>query len=176
MPHSSLGYALIGLVQEEPRSGYALRKVFETTPMGTFSSSPGSIYPALKKLVKAGVLEQRPLPSNGKKLFHITQQGAREMKEWLIAPVTAEEVAGSIDLALLRFAFLQNIEEIEATRNFLVSFKAAVRDQIETLETYLSSPESNELSRHGRLAVENGLLGFNAHLKWATDAAQEFSS
>lgn len=176
MPYSSLGYALIGLVQEEPRSGYALRKVFETTPMGTFSSSPGSIYPALKKLVKAGVLEHRPLASGGKKLFHITQQGVREMKAWLIAPVTAEEVAGSIDLALLRFAFLQNIEEIEATRNFLASFKAAVRDQIETLQAFLSSPESNELSRHGRLAVENGLRGFQAQLEWATDAAREFSS
>ena len=51
MKHTALGYALIGLVQEDPRSGYALRKVFEDTPMGAFSSSPGSIYPALKKLV-----------------------------------------------------------------------------------------------------------------------------
>lgn len=175
MPYSSLGYALIGLVQEEPRSGYALRKVFENTPMGTFSSSPGSIYPALKKLVKAGVLEHRPLASGGKKLFHITPQGAREMKAWLLVPVTKEEVAKSVDLALLRFAFLQNIGDIEATLKFLASFETAIHAQIETLEAYLSSPESNELSRHGRLAVENGLRGFKAHLKWVTDAAQEFS-
>ena len=39
-----LSYALLGLMQMEPRSGYALRKVFETTPLGGYSSSPGSIY------------------------------------------------------------------------------------------------------------------------------------
>ena len=29
-----LNYALLGLVRMQPRSGYALRKVFETTPLG----------------------------------------------------------------------------------------------------------------------------------------------
>jgi DNA-binding PadR family transcriptional regulator len=47
---TTLGYALLGLIRAEPRTGYALRMVFETTPMGSYSSSPGSIYPALKSL------------------------------------------------------------------------------------------------------------------------------
>lgn len=176
MQHTALGYALIGLVQEEPRTGYALRKVFETTPMGTFSSSPGSIYPALKKLVQAGMIEQRLPEVGSKKRFHITPDGEREMKSWLIAPVTTVEVANSVDVALLRFAFLQNVKSTVATRRFLKSFQSAVREQIDTLETYLSGPASVSLSRHGRLAVENGLLGYKAHLEWAIHAAKEFET
>ena len=47
---SRLEGALLGLLHGEARSGYALRKVFQDTPMLHFSDSPGSIYPALKRL------------------------------------------------------------------------------------------------------------------------------
>lgn len=176
MQHTALGYALLGLVQEEPRSGYALRKVFETTPMGTFSSSPGSIYPALKKLVKAGMLEQCLPDMGGKKRFHITPDGERQIKSWLHQPVTKTEVANSVDIALLRFAFLQNDKSTQPTLNFLTSFQSAVREQIDSLETYLNDPDNTSLSRHARLAVENGLRGFKAHLEWAISAEREFDA
>ena len=174
MKHTALGYALIGLVQEDPRSGYALRKVFEDTPMGTFSSSPGSIYPALKKLVQAGTLEQKPRAQGGKTVFHITPKGQREMQAWLETPVTQAEVASSIDLALLRFAFLQTQTNLQITHRFLASFEVAIRSHIDELQAYLSSAESAGLSRHARLAVENGLRGYQAHLDWAIHAAKVF--
>ena len=53
-----LSFALLGLIGMEPRSGYKLRKVFETTPLGNYSSSPGSIYPALRALEKAGLVRR----------------------------------------------------------------------------------------------------------------------
>ncbi len=51
-----LGYALLGLVRLRPRSGYDLRRVFESTPMAYFSSSPGAIYPALGRLERGGLI------------------------------------------------------------------------------------------------------------------------
>ena len=53
---SLLGFALLGLLEERPRSGYDLRKVFAQTAMGTFSDSPGAIYPALGRLEKRGLV------------------------------------------------------------------------------------------------------------------------
>ena len=45
---SLLEFALLGLVHDhQPCCGYDLRKIFTETPMGSFSDSPGSIYPAL---------------------------------------------------------------------------------------------------------------------------------
>ena len=55
-PASTLGFALLGLLQQQPRSGYALRRVFATTPMGHYSSSPGAIYPALRRLEQQGLV------------------------------------------------------------------------------------------------------------------------
>lgn len=176
MQITALGYALIGLVRAEPRSGYALRKVFEDTPMGSFSSSPGSIYPALKKLADAGMLEKRGAESGRKPVFHITPLGESTMRAWLELPVTSDELAHAVDRVLLRFAFLQDIQDLRVTRRFLTSFETALGTHIEGLEIYLDSPDGRSLSRHGRLAVENGLRGFRAHLDWVADALEEFGS
>jgi len=47
---STLSLAILGLIAQQPQSGYDLRKVFSTTPMGHFSSNPGAIYPALRRI------------------------------------------------------------------------------------------------------------------------------
>ncbi|MEE2526852.1 PadR family transcriptional regulator [Hyphobacterium sp. HN65] len=176
MKLTTLGYALIGLVQAEPCSGYALRRVFETTPMGTYSSSPGSIYPALARLVAAGFLEKRAPAGGGKKLFHVTTRGRDAMNAWLRTPVTEEEVTRSVDLVLLRFAFLENVDEPGVTQSFLASFESALSNRIEQIEAYLESPAGRALGRHGRLAVENGLQGLMTQRQWAATSKKEFRS
>src|SRR5438128_1223789 len=96
-----LSFALLGLVRQQPRSGYALRKVFETTPLGDYSSSPGSIYPALKSLENAGMVETRDArDARGKGSYHLTARGTAALKKWLDAPIT------DLGEAMLRFAFL----------------------------------------------------------------------
>ena len=52
----SLGYALLGLIEQKPASGYDLRKIFSSTSMKYYSDSPGAIYPALGRLEQQGLL------------------------------------------------------------------------------------------------------------------------
>lgn len=176
MTLTALTYALLGLVRATPRTGYALRKVFEDTPMGSFSSSPGSIYPALDKLVRAELLERRPPATGGKPLFHITAEGEATMLRWLKTPVSQEEISKTANIALLRFAFLQDVDDLQITRDFLESFESAVRAQIASLDTYLTSPDAAGLSPHGRIAVDHGVRTYGAHLDWVLHAKKEFAS
>ena len=125
-----LSYALLGLVRMQPRSGYALRKVFETTPLGGYSSSPGSIYPALKSLEKAGLLETQGPASHGKGLYHLTPQGERALETWLAAPI------GDLGEAMLRFAFLPD-EDGQAIHAFLDSFEQAAEAQADALRAFM---------------------------------------
>ena len=95
-----LGYALMGLLHQKSQSGYELRKVFATTPIGTFSDSPGSIYPALARLEKrrwiraAGESGENP---RQRKRFSLTPAGLAQLKRWLALPVTSQEVASAND-------------------------------------------------------------------------------
>jgi DNA-binding PadR family transcriptional regulator len=75
---TALEYALLGLVQQHPQSGYDLRKVFETTALGSYSGSPGAIYPALRRLERKGLVEGEVDSTKAlrpKKVFHVTEAG-----------------------------------------------------------------------------------------------------
>ena len=77
-----LEFALLGLMHPEPMSGYDLRKIFMTTALGNYSSSPGAIYPALRRLEKAGLVkgrEDRSTTLRPRKLFRPSAEGRREI-------------------------------------------------------------------------------------------------
>ena len=107
---SVLGYALLGLVQHKPSSGYDLRKIFTDTAMGSYSDSPGAIYPALERLEKRGLLEGNVEERAGlrrRKLYKLTSSGDRELKQWLSRPITRGDVVRGLGELMLRFAFME---------------------------------------------------------------------
>lgn len=162
-----LSYALLGLVRMEPRSGYALRKVFETTPLGGYSSSPGSIYPALKTLEKAGLLESWGSASHGKGLYHLTPGGERALDDWLAAPI------GDLGEAMLRFAFLPD-DDRAAIQAFLDRFEQAATAQADALGAFLAGDGAEGMTMKARLAVEHGRQGLQASADWARRARGHF--
>ena len=77
--HGDLRLVMLALIAERPRHGYDLIKAIEDRLAGTYSPSPGVIYPTLTLLEEIGqatVSEQ-----DGKKLYAITDEG----KTWLAA-------------------------------------------------------------------------------------------
>lgn len=176
MKLTPLSYALIGLAIAEPRSGYALRKVFETTPLGSYSSSPGSIYPALAKLVALDLLKKSSTLDSNKMQFEATSTGRAILKNWLIQSVSLDTVASEVEIALLQFAFLETLDDPIITYAFLVSFEQAVSQHLKNLYTFTQSADGQKLSTHGRLAMENGIAGYEGHLTWVKHALPMFAT
>lgn len=166
---TTLGLALLGLVNAGPRSGYALRMVFENTPIGRFSSSPGSIYPALKKLESMRFIEPRPSTGTGK-AFHLTERGRHVLLEWLSRPVTVDEYDREPDVAFLRFAFLDAANDAVLTVRYLESFESAVKESLAGLRAFLRSDEGEALTLLGSLAVQHGVSARKAALRWVRHA------
>ena len=69
-----LRYVLLRLIAESPRHGYELIKAIEEKFGGTYSPSPGVIYPTLTFLEELGYI--RPETAEGpRKQFVITPEG-----------------------------------------------------------------------------------------------------
>lgn len=168
-PVTPLGYVLLCEIRVQPRGGYALRRLFETTPLGIFSSSPGSIYPALRGLETRGLI--RAVGSGRGGRFELTDEGEVLLAAWLAQPVTVEEVSGRIELCLLRFAFLEG--RSDAARSFLASFRSAAETRAAQLSGFLDSEAGRALTPHGRLAVRHGLAAMQTSARWAADALTE---
>jgi DNA-binding PadR family transcriptional regulator len=167
-----LGYALLGLLQQKAASGYELRKIFAETPMGSFSDSPGAIYPALerletKKLIRGKVEEGPGLRK--RKIFHLTAAGIRELTAWLIAPVGEQDVVRRINELMLRFAFLDRAVGKEATLQFLLSMETELRRYVPKVKRFFTD-NGAAMPTSSRLALEAGVLGYEARLQWVTHA------
>ena len=86
-------YALLGMLSFMPMSGYGIKKFTDMSISYFWSENYGHIYPVLKKLEEEGLVTKRIEPGEGspdKKIYSITDDGRRALKEWLSAPVQKE--------------------------------------------------------------------------------------
>lgn len=175
---SLLGYALLGLLHQKPGSGYALRKTFATTPMGTFSDSPGAIYPALRRLERQGLVRGRVQQSAGlrrKQTFRLTPRGLAALGEWLKRPLTREDVVRGMNEVMLRFAFTDDVIGTTASIHLLRGLARELAAYVPTLRAYLRQ-HAAEMSLSGRLALESGTRAYEDLSHWAKDALESYGA
>lgn len=173
---SPLRLAILGLVAMHPQSGYDLKKVFETTPMGHFSSSPGAIYPALKSLEQKGWIRGEPDKTESLRprlVYSITEDGDNILRAELEKPVTHEDLIWHFDLVMLRFAFIDRIGNEQAVR-FLGEFCAESEAYLDHLEE-IRVQMREQMSPCGRMALEHGIQAFRGNARWARKAIDELS-
>lgn len=169
---TTLGYALLGLLRDRPQTGYEIRRIFAETPMNSYSSSPGTIYPALKRLQEAGLVTRVPKQAQGsRQTLVLTQAGRSSLQAWLLRPVAAEDVEKRYDGLMLRFAFMNEDVSNEARQHFLRSLRGELEIWLIRLRDYLDHHRAG-LTLNGQLALENGIAEVEARLRW-TERAQE---
>jgi DNA-binding PadR family transcriptional regulator len=174
---SLLEFALLGLVHDRQSCcGYALRKIFTDTPMGSFSDSPGSIYPALARLERAGLIRgrvEKTAAVRRRKVFRLTPSGRRSLVQWLRKPVTRAELERGLREFALRFAFLESVLGRAECVRFLESLAQELAAYVQVLRQHLDAQRATESLSAG-LAMEIGVMGYECYLAWARRAIRRF--
>ena len=166
---TTLTLAIVGLISQRPMTGYDVRKVFTTTPMGHFSSSPGAIYPALQRLEEAGLIKGtvegrdtlRP-----KCVYTLIEKGKEALKKRLEKPVTQDDIIWHMDDLVLRFSFMGDILGREKTLQYLKELLMHVENYIPSLQEHLNAAREAE-SPYGAFAMEHGMEVYQAYARWA---------
>jgi DNA-binding PadR family transcriptional regulator len=70
---------ILALLSEKPRHGYEIIKQIEEHSSGTYSPSPGMVYPALTYLEEGGLATSES--EGAKKLYRITEAGTKQLNE-----------------------------------------------------------------------------------------------
>ncbi len=175
---STLSLAILGLICQRPLTGYDLRKIFATTPMGHFSSSPGAIYPALRRIEEVGWIRCDTAEGQTRRqrmVYEITARGRKALQEHLSQPVTEEDVIWHMDDLMMRFAFMDGVVGREKTVRFLRDFAARIDAHVADLRRYFEGARSL-LPTCGRLAMEYGIQNYEMNARWARRAIQELQS
>jgi DNA-binding PadR family transcriptional regulator len=171
-----LGYALLGLIDQKPSSGYDLRKVFAETAMGNYSSSPGAIYPALERLEAQRLVRGVVAKSAGlrrRRLYYLTLRGRAELKKWLARPLEQIDLMRGAGEAMLRFAFMDRALGATYTRVFLRNFRDALKAYIAGLDSYLAQ-NATRMPFSGRLALDCGIRGYRSMYDWTAYALRAY--
>ncbi len=169
---TNLGFALLGSLHQAPASGYDLRKFFLSTPMKSFSDSPGAIYPALTRLEKQGLIRSQVQARAGlrqRRLYRLTATGHAELKRWASQSITRAEIASDMKQLLLRFGFMDGVLGRDASTRFLKELVAELSVYLPGLRGYFEAM-GPDVPLSGRLALESGILHYEATLQWARKA------
>ena len=122
---------LLGLLSLGPMTGYEMRHTMEQSTASFWSESFGQIYPALKSMVKDGLVtvEEQTGGVRAKKVYKITPLGERRLRRWL--QVGAKPQAYRNEL-LLKIFFGD-----QAERGAIAAQVVAKREQLgEALQKY----------------------------------------
>ncbi|MGA9565356.1 MAG: PadR family transcriptional regulator [Candidatus Korobacteraceae bacterium] len=173
---SVLGYALLGLIQQRPSSGYDLRKIFAETAMGNYSSSPGAIYPALERLESQGLIFGVVKDSAGlrrRRVYRLTLKGTAELRKWLTRPIEQGDVKRGMAELMLRFAFTDKALGPEAAIAFLQRFRAVLKPYTAGLQAFLRA-NAERMPLSGRLALECGIRSYRSLYAWTDYAVRQY--
>ena len=106
----SIRHALLGLLAEEPMSGYDIAKRFEHSLSRIWSARSNQIYTELNKLADAGLIALHGEAARGRKLYAITEAGRTTLHDWLVAGPRDVDRGMRFD-PLLRMNFLWLLDE-----------------------------------------------------------------
>jgi len=162
---------LLGLLDRQPASGYDIARRFAVTPLAHFSSSPGAIYPALRRLERAGLIagrldserEVRP-----RRVYRVMDSGRAALGRWLRQPVTRQELVRDGRTPILRFSLAERYLSRPEVLIYLEGYRREVAAYLEELERLRAGMASD--TPHQRLALDHGIRAYESQLGWITDA------
>jgi DNA-binding PadR family transcriptional regulator len=161
-----LDHVVLGVVwQEGPLSGYDLRQVFARSFTRTWSSSTGSIYPAVRRLIEAGLAEaSEPVNNRGAQMLSATEAGKAVTRRWM-SDVAAELATPSSDPIRSRFTFIELLNPSE--RDEAVAAARSITQEALTAASnrYLQITSGTQPGK-GHLALSGVIFELRARLEW----------
>src|ERR1700755_2646209 len=104
MELSATAYVILGMVRKEPRSGYEIKALVDSSTRFFWAASYGQIYPELRRLAEAGLVAAESADDGGRRRtpYSLTASGREALAAWLPQP---REMFESRDEGLLKLFF-----------------------------------------------------------------------
>lgn len=173
----SIKFAILGILSWEPSTGYELKKIFEDSSFMYWSGNNNQIYKALLSMEDEGlvtneVIHQDNSPS--KKKYTITQEGLKELKEWVMSSSKAPEIKKTFLVQLAWSDMLSNQELSDILIKYEDEIKAQLIMQHEKDRRALHSPNRNTReSLIWKMISKNIISTYNNELNWVDEIRQK---
>lgn len=173
----SIKFAILGILSWKPSTGYELKKIFEESSFLYWSGNNNQIYKSLIKmeaeyLVTSEIIHQDNSPS--KKIYTITKEGLKELKEWISSSPEAPEIKKTF---LVQLAWSDILSDQELNKLFLSyenELKLQLVMEIEKNKRALYSPNRSTREKLlWEMISENIISTYNNELNWINETRKK---
>jgi PadR family transcriptional regulator, regulatory protein AphA len=135
MELSPTARVILGMLGFEPMSGYEIKALVDNSTRFFWAASYGQIYPELKRLAEAGLIQGEDRAQGGRKrtVYALTEVGRDALAEW---HASGEPIQETRDETLLKIFFGDAVGE-DATERALEAKRdhhSAVAEQLRAVE------------------------------------------
>jgi PadR family transcriptional regulator AphA len=157
-------YFVLGLLAQQPMSGYDVKRCFESFGWLIHSPSFGSLYPALHALLEDEYLTMQVVEGESglsRKVYSITEAGQQVLEEWMDESM---ETDTSLKTFLMRLMVADNLSRedllahLEQRRSQLADYQAALEQ--------VGKEAGNGKDLGERLALDYGRVLAAAETVW----------
>ena len=159
---------ILGMLGRRPMSGYDIKSFVDRSTRFFWAASYGQIYPELRRLADAGLIEGTDDSQGGRKRtsYRLTTAGRKAHRDWLAAPPQIHE---SRDESLLKI-FFSDFAGREATIAALEAKRdqhAAIAERLRAIGPEQKPPEDSAL-----LALRFGIAFNDFIVAWCEREAE----
>ena len=169
----SIRHLILGLLTQQPMSGYDIKRSLKSLSWLVDSPSFGSIYPALRALQEDGLVTMEVASRQGKpsrKIYTITEAGRQVLRDWMDQPVAPGASLRTFVMRLImasNFSHTGLIAHLQQRRSQVAVHYATLKQIAEALDGTGDSEQ--------RLAFGYGLALATAELAWLDSALERLS-
>jgi PadR family transcriptional regulator AphA len=170
---SPTGRVILGMLALGETSGYDIKQLVDKSTRHFWAASYGQIYPELKKLEDAGLIEGVDAPTGGRhrRSYRLTPEGEQALQDWLVSD--KDLVYEMRDEGLLRFFFADVMTTEEA-----VAHLRRMRRRHEEIVARLEVVEPAAAQSGNRFPHLTARFGLDFHrwiVNWCTDMERELA-
>src|SRR5512132_461758 len=164
----TLELAVLGLLHEAPLHGYELRKRLNLMLGWGRVLSYGSLYPALKKMLRANLIEEAtataPATRRPRIVYQVTTAGHAEFERLMseVGPTAWED-----DNFDIRFAFFGRTD-MEIRLRVLEGRRTRLQERLDRVQTQLALTQK-EVDRYAAELQRHGVESVEREVRWLSD-------
>ena len=179
----TLDYVILAGLIRRPRSGYDLTKWMERETGHFFAVGHSSIYPALARLEKDGLVESEVVPSDKgpeRKVYSVTEAGREALLSWADAPPAERRMRDEQLVKALCYPYmpeeraLARLEEEKARHEERLARYEGFERELEDM--FREGGISREAYLGTRLTLSRGTGVEKSYVEWCEEAARMISS
>jgi DNA-binding PadR family transcriptional regulator len=161
---SATGRVVLGMIAFGRRSGYEIKQLVDRSTRHFWAASYGQIYPELRRLEDAGLIQGRSDPSGAraKMAYDLTPSGEAALRGWLCAETGLSYELRDEGMLKLFFSDLEPGTDLRVVRA-MREVHARKREQLQMIRT--GAPD---MRQGPRLTLELGLGLTSWLIEWCT--------